>query len=301
MGLISGMMSGLGEGLQQASVITAKHFLQQQAEEADRQRMERLAEFQQQAQERGFAHAEKQTATQIAATKEEGEAGRGLQRELSGEQRTLTREEGAATRTTQKDIAELHERAATTRHGQTVGLQQQQLEEAKKTGELDRTIKQIAIDNQRRVETLRTEFGKPDTTADRKRAITEEISILTGKDTDKYLPVPLKDDMGNVTGYKIFDTKRGEWIEPKASSPTVGKEVSGFRFKGGNPNDRTNWEPVAKEAVLGGEGGFRSAKTKIDVTKPAAAAEKLYRDPLTSERITKKQWRNKFGEDPTEG
>lgn len=45
MGIISGMMSGLGSGLEKAAEIVGKHFLQQQAEEADKWRLERLAEL----------------------------------------------------------------------------------------------------------------------------------------------------------------------------------------------------------------------------------------------------------------
>lgn len=77
---------------------------------------------------------------------------------------------------------------------------------------------QINLDNAKRVESLRSEFGKTDD-ADRKTAIREEIQILTGKDNDNFLPVPIKDEMGNVTSYQVFDKKAGVFVQPKA--PTV--------------------------------------------------------------------------------
>lgn len=80
-----------------------------------------------------------------------------------------------------------------------------------KGSNLDNAIKEIGLKNNKRVEDLRTEFSKPDTAPDRKEAIKEEIQLLTGKDNDRYLPVPTKDEMGNITGYQVFDTKAGRW------------------------------------------------------------------------------------------
>ena len=81
---------------------------------------------------------------------------------------------------------------------------------------LDNEIKQIKLDNAKRVNTLKDEFK--DATPERKAQINEEIQVLTGQDNDKYLPMPTKDAEGNITGYKVFDTKRGEFVEPKAQS-----------------------------------------------------------------------------------
>lgn len=91
---------------------------------------------------------------------------------------------------------------------------------------LDNAIKQIAVDNAKNLADLKTEFGKPETTPERRKEITEHVSMLTGKDNDKFLPVPLKDADGNVTGYKIFDTKGGRWVEDK---PDPGKIMSDAR------------------------------------------------------------------------
>lgn len=80
---------------------------------------------------------------------------------------------------------------------------------------------QLNLDNAKRLQGLKTEFMKPGTTAARKEAINDEVQFLTGKDNDKYLPVPLKDELGQVTGYQIFDTKRGTFVTPAAAAPSA--------------------------------------------------------------------------------
>jgi hypothetical protein len=93
---------------------------------------------------------------------------------------------------------------------------------------------QIQLDNSRRVEALRTEYGKA--TPERKDAIREEIQLLTGKDNDNYMPVPIKDEMGNVTGYQVFDKKRGDFVTPKGSgTPGNAADPLGLFGKPGAP------------------------------------------------------------------
>ena len=82
---------------------------------------------------------------------------------------------------------------------------------------------QIQVDNARRVEALRKEFTNPETAVERKTAIREEIQLLTGKDNDNFLPVPLKDESGAITGYQVFDKKQGVFVTPKGSAPVDGK------------------------------------------------------------------------------
>jgi len=80
---------------------------------------------------------------------------------------------------------------------------------------------QLNLDNAKRLQGLKTEYMKPGTSAARKEAINDEVQFLTGKDNDKYLPVPLKDELGQVTGYQIFDTKRGTFVKPAAAEPSA--------------------------------------------------------------------------------
>lgn len=156
--------------------------------------------------------------------------------------------------------------------------------------ELDNAIKQIAVDNARTITKLKGEFASA--TPERKQEINEELSVLTGKDADKFLPVPLKDEMGAITGYKVFDTKRGVWAERGASggAPAVGTEVGGYVFNGGDPNDKKNWTAKAagKQAgykPLGGAadkpgmspGAERGARKPVAPTGPVAVAESQLR------------------------
>lgn len=102
----------------------------------------------------------------------------------------------------------------------------------------------ITLENAKRVETLRQEFQKPETLVARKEAIREEIQLLTGKDNDNFLPVPLKDLTGAVTGYQVFDKRRGEFVEPRtragdpSSTPTAGGPAADKPWTQFNPNKK---------------------------------------------------------------
>jgi len=159
--------------------------------------------------------------------------------------RQVTRDEGAATRTHQSNLqqsgfthaenleagrqthaeglqktaleaaAERHrESLAVQRSGQAI--QSRQLDVMEKGAKLDQDIKQIQLNNATEIEKLRKEFAA-EKDPDKRAIISDNLRILTGKDTDKYLPVPLKDDMGNITGYQIFDTKRGAFVDNQKS------------------------------------------------------------------------------------
>ena len=103
-----------------------------------------------------------------------------------------------------------------------------------KGADLDNAIKQIQIDNVKRVESLKTEFSKA--TPERKTAIKEEIQLITGKDNDNFLPVAIKDEMGNITDYRVFDQKSGEWVQPK-----------------GQAGGKTGWDPDTKQVFKDGK------------------------------------------------
>jgi hypothetical protein len=102
--------------------------------------------------------------------------------------------------------------------------------------ELDNAVKQMALDNAKRADGLRKEFGAA--TPERQSQIKDELSVLTGKDTDKFMPVPLKDEMGATTGYKIFDTKAGRWVDEGAKGggdPLKAAMDAARDAKGGKP------------------------------------------------------------------
>jgi hypothetical protein len=49
---------------------------------------------------------------------------------------------------------------------------------------------------------------------------------------------------GTLRGYKGKQPKIGDFYEAlqERSAPKAGDVVGGFRFRGGNPNDESNWE-----------------------------------------------------------
>lgn len=154
-----------------------------------------------------------------------------------------------------------------------------------KGAELDNAIKQINVDNAKRVDSLRQEFKTAP--KERQAAISEEISILTGKDTDKFLPLPTKDDQGNVTGYQIFDTKKGDFVEKKgATAAPSPADIEGLRSRAKNP-----------QAVQFFESKYgKGSAAKVLESSPAAVA--TFKDPLTGQEISAAEWKRKYGEAP---
>ena len=82
-------------------------------------------------------------------------------------------------------------------------------------------VGQITLDNAKRLELLKTEYMKPGTSTARRDAIHDELQLLTGKDNDNYIPVPLKDELGQVTGYQVFNKKSGQFVTPAAAAPSA--------------------------------------------------------------------------------
>ena len=89
--------------------------------------------------------------------------------------------------------------------------------------DLDNAIKQMQVDNAARADGLRKEFGKA--TPERQQQIKDELSILTGKDADKFVPVPLKDADGAISGYQVFDTKSGKFVDAGAGKGGGGDPI----------------------------------------------------------------------------
>lgn len=74
-------------------------------------------------------------------------------------------------------------------------------------GELAR----MAIEDKKRIRALTEEYATA--SPERKQQITDQIQLITGKDNDNYLPIPIKDERGEVTGYRVFDKKRGTFAD----------------------------------------------------------------------------------------
>ena len=168
----------------------------------------------------------------------------------------------------------------------SIGIQAGHLDIAKKSAEIQNAVGNIKLDNEKEVQKLRTEWRAAKTPEDRSR-ISENISILTGKDSDKFLPVPLKDEQGNITGYQIFDTKNGRFVDQnKGASPSV-EDIAGLKARAGNP--------AAIQVFEKRYGAGSAAKYMGD--KPAASGA-MFKDPITSEEITAAEWKRKYGEPP---
>ena len=140
-------------------------------------------------------------------------------------------------------------------------------------------LARLSIKDRERVQKLQDEYLAPDTSPQRKEQINTELNVLTGKREDV---IKMRVKVGeDATGQPIMedvlvDPKTKKRIDtsggggggaPQSGAPTAGTIVNGFKFKGGNPRERGNWEPV--NPVFGGAGGFTPDTGKTDITKPA--------------------------------
>lgn len=139
-----------------------------------------------------------------------------------------------------------------------------QLAEAKASGTLERAIKQLALNNANRVAALREEWKKA--TDQKVRAeIKEELDILTGKDTDKFLPYPVgyDPDTGRANQFILINTKTGASID------------LGSRQQGGKPGERPAIESFfgrgAQRPKPSAGGGDATAEEAPAAAPPVAA------------------------------
>lgn len=153
-----------------------------------------------------------------------------------------------------------------------------------KGADLDRQIKQITLDNAKRVDELRTEFGSA--APERKKAIEKELEILTGKDKDKFLPVPLKDETGAVTGYRIFDTREGRWVDDGAgggAQPSA-EDIEGLKKRAGNP------QAVAYFESRFGKGSAARYLGEQKPSKPEPAGAQIVDPARDRELASRRNW-----------
>lgn len=258
MALLDGAVSGLGEGMvrlgTQAGDYVFRSKIQAESAEIQKLRDERLAELNEQATVR--AEDRKRVPYQRAAEKAKGllqapvydEDASGnvtpRARTVGEEERVraeayegeglpevavqMRRDALVSDRTDQdrRDrILDRGERSADRderrEHHQALFTLQRAAEgRLKKASDLDIAIKQITLNNAQRLDELRTEFQTA--SPERKQAITDELQLLTGKDNDNYIPVPEGFDpaTGKPTSYRIFDKKRGKFVDAQGAGGT---------------------------------------------------------------------------------
>lgn len=255
MGIISGAMSGGGEaaltGGRQIGEYLKSSALQKEAFDFQRERDQWLDELKRAPGKAAASDIQKARETPVddpsgtmrprnASELATAEQDAYLRQGLVGEAMQSRQLEQQRERDNQ---AMLDRNADNNRGERQLDLQRQQFDVTKKGADLDHQIKQFQLANVQRVEALKKEFGAA--TPERQKSITEEIQLITGKDNDNFLPVPFKDDMGNIVRYDIFDKKRGEWVQPKppgaAGAPSQA-DIEGLVQRASDPRAVTFFE-----------------------------------------------------------
>lgn len=129
-------------------------------------------------------------------------------------------------------------------------IQMRQVETLEKGAALERRIKEVQAKNAEEVGRLQDQYNTEPNQA-KKTALRDSIAVLTGKASDKYLPLPLKDEMGNITGYQIFDTHRGMIFQPDrgAAGGAGGRNTSDpLGIRGNLPQPKEAEQPAARPA-----------------------------------------------------
>lgn len=294
MAIIKGSMrrglEGAGGALEKSGLLMVESTLNEQ-------RQTRLQELQN-------AHAEKMETGRREFQTSERVAGQAF----TSRENLEGREHAAGLQSTALEASarEHRENRAVQREGQAI--QGRQVSVLEQGANLDQQIKQIALDNAKQVEKLRTEFATA--SLDRKRAIEEHIQILTGKDNDIFLPVPIKDDIGNIVGYEIFDKKRGAWVDAPRRGATA--NPLGLNLKPKPPTKPMSGPDIHAQPVAGPAGAAGGAATTAPGRErlPAWATRPTKYGPLTPdatleqgvnagnpEAIREKERRNRPAED----
>lgn len=279
LGLLGGAMSGAGEGIQRTGDMVGKMSLQEQAAEIQALRDERLQEFSRSERVAGQEFTGGQNALQRKSTEGIHAADRDLRASEGAAERGVRVSEGEANRGVDR------ERIEATRQYQNASLAIQRAAEGRleKGSNIENDIKTIALGNAKRVQTLQTEFQTA--APDRKNAIKDEIQMLTGKDTDKFIPVPDGFDpiTGKPNGYKIFDTKAGRFVDQEQKAPYAdgtelkGKDGKTYVVRGGQPvlKEAKEKDPAKPGQKTSGKIGYAEALDKSSAPRQPKKVEDI--------------------------
>lgn len=285
MGLIAGAMSGFGEAAghvgRQLGEHTSRSILQQELAAIARARDERLDELRRapgmaaaadiEAARTGVVDdlsgtARPRTPAEMAEVEEGAYRKQGLVQEAM-QVRSLEQQRGRDT------DARLGRARDDERADEQLQISRDTFDINAKGANLERQIKELALANAQRVEKLRTEFASA--SPEHKLQITEEVQLLTGKDNDQYLPVPIKDETGAITGYQIFDKRRGVWVEASpgagGKSPTAA-DIEGLVQRAKDPKALEFFE---SKFGKGSAARFLQQKPAADSGKPKLPGDRI--------------------------
>lgn len=175
----------IGKALRGAAAVAVPAALEQQRAEIMAERDARLEGYASAREQRGYAHDKTMQGERLTAQATESEKDRGLTREGHDIQR------------------------------ESVSLARQQLDINKTGAEMDQQIKAIELDNATTLRSLYDQY-KTETDPEKIAEIERRIDVFNNKSNDNYLPVQIKDAMGDYTGdIRIFDKRRGQWVDDK--------------------------------------------------------------------------------------
>lgn len=286
MGIIAGALGGLGEAAigagRQLGDYASRSAIQAEAAAIAKERDARLQEYavsMERDVRQPFQRSEREGAQ--AFTGAENEKGRTFQRSMETDVRQpFQRAENEANRGLERDrLTEQsrHNKANEGIQAQAASRAQALLDEQIKNMGLERTVKQLQVEQAqetRKYRDLATNEKDP-----AKRAEYREVyQLLTGKDNDNFVITPDKtvDEFGKETVNGVIKTDRrtgkvtyesiaaiqrggapdGATPKPKLDYGYIHPQ-SGYRYigkPGDNPNDKKNWAPpkAKKIGVVGG-------------------------------------------------
>lgn len=155
---------------------------------------------------------------------------------------------------TQRDMAAMREAGENSRDGARNAIDQDRLG-------LERDVRGFAIRHGQREEKLHEKYQQLADKGDTKgmAQVAQQIRDLSGKaePTNRYTVVPGGQEwdatagaMRNVPG-RVLNNQTGQFVEQQGATsaqpagiPKVGDTRDGYRYKGGNPNDKANWQKV---------------------------------------------------------
>jgi hypothetical protein len=200
----------IGKALTGAAQVAVPAAFEQMRANIMTERDQRLAEIAKQSQQREFEH---RTSERVAGEKALVDLETGVRQPFIERQREAGEIAAAGLQKTRLESEAERQRLDREVQREGQAITSRQVTTIEQGAALDNQIKEIQIKNAKDVENLRKEY--PTATPERKKVIGDTLSILTGKDTDKFLPVPAAwDEMGKPTHYLILNTREGSWTNP---------------------------------------------------------------------------------------